>query len=276
MRFISGIPCSGTTLLVNLLGCHSQLSPIYETEFVLDWINVLETNQPTAQALWSVMDKWSSGLPQRPDSKKDYEKYPFGPHYILFDRKYALEQTRELLKRLEDGEDKYKAMGGTITSLLDKHAEISNNTYWINKTPLYIMALSYIHKMFPKMKVINCVRDGRDLAHTVLARPFGPNKVEDAAPWYISMINAAHKFRDKFPAQYLEIKYEDMIENTEETVSKCLEFWGMEDESKIIVGAYPYDIYSNRIGIYKTKPEVPGFSNGEGKRCLEQVGYGRE
>ena len=33
--FIIGVPRSGTTLLVNLLGSHPLLAPIYETRFLI-------------------------------------------------------------------------------------------------------------------------------------------------------------------------------------------------------------------------------------------------
>ena len=39
--FIGGASRSGTTLLVDMLGLHPNLSPIYETDFVLDVAKIL-------------------------------------------------------------------------------------------------------------------------------------------------------------------------------------------------------------------------------------------
>ncbi|MGH6882780.1 MAG: sulfotransferase, partial [Hypericibacter sp.] len=45
--FIGGCGRSGTTLLSDLLGCHSQLSPIYEPGFIMNVASLIFFNQET-------------------------------------------------------------------------------------------------------------------------------------------------------------------------------------------------------------------------------------
>ncbi|WP_404454406.1 sulfotransferase [Virgibacillus necropolis] len=42
--FIGGAERSGTTLLVDLLGLHSNISPVYETDFVKFLVKMFYTN----------------------------------------------------------------------------------------------------------------------------------------------------------------------------------------------------------------------------------------
>jgi hypothetical protein len=219
------------------------------------------------------MDKWSKPLPHRPDSKKDYETYPFGAHHILFNRDQARLYTSELLERINDGADIYDATQKAIESLYEAHVDESDASQWINKTPMYLAMLPVLKELFPNMKLINCVRDGRDVAWSIKDRPFGPNDPQKAPKWWTALAQAGRAFESKFPNQYLEVKYEDMINNTEETIKKCLNFLDLGDESKQIVNDYPVDIYSKRIGVYKEKPEIEGFKVGKPKKILKELDY---
>jgi len=272
--FISGIPCSGTTLLVNLLGYHSELSPIYETDFVRQWARLIVKQPPGwEKKMWEIMDQWSEPLPHRPDSKKDYETYPFGAHHILFDREQAKLHTSELLERINDGADTYDATQKAIESLYEAHVNESNASEWINKTPMYLAMLPVLKKLFPNIKLINCVRDGRDVAWSVKDRPFGPNEPDKVPKWWTALAQAGRAFESKFPRKCLQVKYEDMINDTKETVKKCLNFLELEDESEQIVKDYPVEIYSKRIGVYKDKPPLSGFKGGKPRKILEKLGY---
>src|SRR5262249_58185450 len=92
--FIGGAGRSGTTLVVDLLGSHASLSPVYETNFVLGVARELLAARPLAEsaaAVRGLMHQWTESLPQRPHFKRPHEQYLHGPHYLLFGRDHALE-----------------------------------------------------------------------------------------------------------------------------------------------------------------------------------------
>lgn len=169
--------------------------------------------------------------------------------------------------------DKLQATQKAIKGLYQMHCEEAGKNQWINKTPMYLGVLPVLQKIFPDMKVINCVRDGRDVTWSIKDRPFGPNDPEKVPKWWATLAKAGRDFHSKFPNQYFEVKYEDMINNTQAVVSKCLNFLDLEDESKQIVEDYPVEIYGRRIGVYKDKPRISGFQNGEPKKMLEKLNY---
>src|SRR4051794_18165389 len=57
---------------------------------------------------------------------------------------------------------------------------------WADKTPYYIGHIDELRRVFPEARIVNLVRDGRDVALSLLRVPFGPANV-----WA-----AAHQWRD--------------------------------------------------------------------------------
>ena len=124
--FIGGTGRSGTTLLVDLLGLHPQLSPIYETGFVSRFAKLLMfetglTKNETVQQILEYMESWTRPLPHRPHDKADHEHYHHGPHYILFCRSFALTQTHRLLGELGK-KDTTLLLRSFVYSLFAEHA----------------------------------------------------------------------------------------------------------------------------------------------------------
>lgn len=272
--FISGIPSSGTTLLVNLLGYHSELEPIYETWFVVQWSKLLAAKpKGWREKMWQLMDEWSEPLPHRPSSKKDYEKYPFGDHNIRFNQDEAKLYTAEMLELIGNEIEEWDAMRQAVESLFQEQVDQIEADQWINKTPMYLSILPFIKKMFPDMKLINCVRDGRDIAYSIKEKSIGPDDPEEIPEWWTQLANAGKRFEQVYPDQYLEVKYEDMIENTTEVVQNSLDFLDLDDQSEQIVEDYPVEIYSNRIGVYEDKPPLNNFKDGDPQKMLAELDY---
>src|SRR3954453_14550259 len=52
---------------------------------------------------------------------------------------------------------------------------------WADKTPYYIGHIDELRRVFPDARIVNLVRDGRDVALSLLRVPFGPANVWAAA-----------------------------------------------------------------------------------------------
>ena len=82
--FIGGCGRSGTTLVVDVLGLHPRISPIYETDFVMPIAVMLAKRTPLPQVIArvrSLMDQWTAPLPHRPHNKRAHERVRFY-HFI--------------------------------------------------------------------------------------------------------------------------------------------------------------------------------------------------
>lgn len=255
--FIGGAGRSGTTLLVDLLGSHPGLSPVYETEFVIQFSDWLERTRGTAlqqlrAMIWQRMDRWSRPLPKRPHHKREHERYLHGPHYILFDRGFALEATRIFLQALGTGpwEPPFRAY---VEALFGEHARRDGKPRWINKTPGYVETVPRLMRVFPEMRFIHCVRDGRDAACSVLTRPWGPSDFAEAGDWWVGQVGNGIEAERRWPDRCLQVRYEDLLRDPAETLDHVFRWLGLEADTKAIVDRH------RRAGITLDPRRVGGW-----------------
>ncbi|MEE9162822.1 MAG: sulfotransferase, partial [Candidatus Neomarinimicrobiota bacterium] len=240
--FIGGAGRSGTTLIVDMLGQHPRLSPIYETDFVIELCQILFAGQQTdreeaGRQVTAYMDAWSALLPQRPHNKREHERYHHGAHYILFDRSFAMRQTAEFL----DGLGKTQpAVGlrGLIEALYAEHCRLDGKPRWVNKTPAYVSVLPTLRTVFPELKFIHCVRDGRDVARSAMTRSWGPDNVPAAAHWWRKIVEQGLEFQQQYPEQCLQVRYEDVVAEPVESLGRMLRWLGEEQDAAELVERY--------------------------------------
>lgn len=103
--------------------------------------------------------------------------------------------------------------------------------FYGDKTPLNTLHLDEINHIFPRAKYIHLVRDGRDVVSSYIKMGRYSN-IEDAAERWNSSIDKALKFKKtKGLNTFLEIKYEDLVTNSESVIKNICNFL-----------AIPYDI----------------------------------
>lgn len=106
-------------------------------------------------------------------------------------------------------------------------ARKQNKHNWGDKTPHYLIDLDIINELFPKSKFIYIVRDGRDVALSLLERPWPPYNIYFCAQnWKI--MNSPNHTLDVLESQkqLYKIKYEDLLDNPEIVVKKLYNFLG--------------------------------------------------
>ncbi len=107
------------------------------------------------------------------------------------------------------------------------------------KNPFHIVIVDELFHYFPNMKFIHVIRDGRDTACSLRTFPkrkivngkIVPNIVRSPFDWcirrWVSCINRGRKGGMKSD-RYIEVKYEDLVNNTAITMEKIYEFLGVE------------------------------------------------
>jgi len=241
--FIGGAGRSATTLVVDMLGLHPALSPIYETAFVLEIAHLLFGIRPLTLEqmrleVTNCMDKWTLPLPFPPHNKRPYEQFRHGPHYILFDRPFAMQKTVELLDRLAAGHDRVESFRAFVLALFEEHARRDGKPRWVNKTPAYVLQLPLIGRIFPGMRFIHCIRDGRDTARSAMTRNWGPRDLKDAAAWWVNRVRQGVEYGRLHPEQYFEVRFEDLLLEPEKTLGGVLAWLGENADTADIVHKY--------------------------------------
>lgn len=117
----------------------------------------------------------------------------------------------------------------TLAHILDRfymyHAarEKPTATRWGDKTPTNAYCLGDLSRVFPDMRVIHMVRDGRDVVTSFVEMQEGLGVTEAVERWLTS-IAMVRQFAQGPEAHCLEVRYEDIVHHPEMQIRKVCEF----------------------------------------------------
>lgn len=157
---------------------------------------------------------------------------------------------------------------GFVTTFFERYAAKRGKRRWADKTPQTIWILPYLWKLFPTARFVHMVRDGRDVACSVLEQDWGPKDVEEAAARWVKSIECGKAWRGD--PRYLEVRYEDLVAHTEREVRRVLAHVGEPFVPQVLeYWRQPHDWQErNRKGAEQTSKPVYDESVGRWKRDL--------
>lgn len=190
---------------------------------------------------------------------------------------------------------------GKFAELFDSfqsdYARRRGKTRWADKTPRYALHLHYLDQLFPSCQIVHVIRDGRDVVASHKDRWGYLSAVKATRKWPM-YIRAARAVGHRLPAsRYYEVRYEDLVADTEGTLRKLLDFleepW---DDALLAHDTRPHDVqprylafssrrretareagpvYRSRIGAYRRElgPELRLLIRTLGGRELRALGY---
>jgi Sulfotransferase family len=82
---------------------------------------------------------------------------------------------------------------------------------WGDKTPYYVAHIDEIRSVFPDARIVHVVRDGRDVALSLLRVPFGPANVWAAAHQWRDAVRAGDDAAARLGDDMLTIRYENLV-----------------------------------------------------------------
>lgn len=214
--FICGAPKSGTTWFQRLLDAHPEVVCSGEGHFV--------------ESLFLPLGKLAKVYNKRQtlSAQRVYEGKPY-------------------YQGLKPQDIEYIAR--TMAGLIMSQRRIPEGTKCVgDKTPRYTLRMNMLARIFPSAKFIHIVRDGRDVITSTCHHAYraGHRSVIDrtrpeyfkytlqCANVWVNNVRAAEEFGSKHPAVYLRVKYEDMLANTETTLSSIFQFLGVSTDEAII------------------------------------------
>ncbi len=104
------------------------------------------------------------------------------------------------------------------------YAKREGKTRWGDKTPAYISHIDRLAAIWPDARFIVLVRDGRDVALSVMKVPFGANNVWAAARSWATAIRSGRQAERRYPGRVLTLRYEDLVSRPTEEVPKICAF----------------------------------------------------
>ncbi len=213
--FIIGSGRSGNTLLRSILSGNSDISippESYRLPFAIKRFHIF-SNKDWKEVVSEVLSEF--------ENCKEFYTWDI--------------ELPKVHKRLENIDESKRTLSNIFDELFctysGKHSPDSR--IWGDKTPMNTMYLDWIGSVFPESKFIHIIRDGRDVASSYLKMERYETILEAANRWTNS-IDLAQAFGSKIKENYMEIRYEDMVTNTEESIKKVCDFIGINYNSDML------------------------------------------
>jgi LPS sulfotransferase NodH len=215
--FIIGAPRSGTTWLQAMVAAHPSVCSTIDELKLFDFFTVpLEEGW---QYLLSLKKDTGGGRNGLAAMWTDREFYEFLGEFV--GRVYS----------------QVLAMKPEATILLDK-------------APAYSNYVEHIDRLIPQAKFLHMVRDGRDVAVSLLAaaqgwgRLWAPKEIAVAAAAWKSHVLGAQKAR-QYGERYLEVRYEDLLGNGVQALQSVFEFLDLSVDTEDVVAIYNRHRFEN-------------------------------
>ena len=211
MPVIVGAPRSGTTLLRLMLDAHPELAIPPETGFLTLGPKFRGTGDELRQQFFR-------GITNFPNEASAW------PDFQLSEESFWLTLSQINPFTVAEG---YRAFYRMYAARFDKPR-------WGDKTPLYCMDLKTIRNLLPEARFIHLIRDGRDVALSLRRMWFAPGKdIETLAGYWRKFVWTARKAGLNH-SDYLEVRYEDLILNTPETLKQISQFVDLDFDEKML------------------------------------------
>jgi Sulfotransferase family len=209
--FFVGCPRSGTTLVQRIGDAHPKLAVIHEA----DWLPKF----------------YERRIGVAPDGTVTPELI----RHLVAHRRFArLELDPARVEALLDGGTKDYA--GFVSELFDLHGRDKAKPFVGVKSPGYVRHLPTLHSLWPEAKVVHLIRDGRDVALSVLDWKKGERTAGRFSTWHEDPLTTSALWwewhvrlgceaaRDLGQEQYYELRYESLVAEPEAECRKLCRF----------------------------------------------------
>lgn len=203
--FLVGCPRSGTSLLRDLLRSHPRLAFPSESHFIPSFYRGF--GDPRS-------DRAARNLAAR-------------IRRLMWVRRWNLDLDPSILAHC-------RSFSGLVSGLYCEFARRKGKPRWGDKTPEYVTEIPLLFELFPAARVVHLYRDGRDVARSWIAAPFGPASTHGAASAWRRMVTAGRHAGQGFPDSYLEVRYESLVGEPEATMRQVCAFIGEDFDPAVL------------------------------------------
>lgn len=210
--FIVGTGRCGTTILASVLNAHSKICIPHELHFIVHR---------------GLYEKYLTGEAQR-----------FGADdFINFIRErcpYNFDQYFDYVSHFKNLRYPQQNLRILLTGLFDNMCNAAGKDVFLEQTPWHGLHLNTLKGLFPDMKVIHLIRDGRDVAISFARTPWWSKDIMANLERWGNEANLAHTFCLENPESSIELRYEDLIVQPEVALNKILRLFSLNFEQNML------------------------------------------
>lgn len=197
MPIIVGSPRSGTTLLRFMLDAHSELAIPPETGFLTLGEKLTGKGDKLREKFFHTVINYSEPSRSWPDFEIPEEVFWMALTQVT---PFTISEGYRTFYRL--------------------YAERCGKPRWGDKTPIYCRYIQSIRRVLPEARFVHIIRDGRDAALSLRRMWFSPGwEIETQALYWRDCVLAARR-AGVGHEDYMEIRYEDLVLNTRQTLEQ--------------------------------------------------------
>jgi hypothetical protein len=240
--FLGGTGRSGTTIAGKLLSRHTEvkLSVPVEIKFLTSGNGLLDLYRDpwisrTGKFAWrrdanlhkfikTADNKWWS----RPGKKGGTTGLSVG---------IEREDWESLIKNLKSQihVDRFSACQEFVRDFIDLQKGDGSYRMWIDTTPPNLMRAKELSHLLPGARFLHIIRDGRDVASSVVRETWGPTSLFDALEWWEGRMKQILDQTRPLDKQVKHVWMEDLVENTrEKSLEEILQFIGLKPEKTLL------------------------------------------
>jgi hypothetical protein len=204
--FVIGYPRSGTTLLQCMLNAHPRLAVPPETRFLLptytDRLRFGDLHEPANRALLA------TAIIDRPEAHSG-------------DLGLSPATIRQAINAAQP------TLGSVYDAVFSAFATSSGKERWGDKHPRYSMHVGSLLQLFPDAQIIHLVRDPRDSVESLLRMPWYHRAADHAIWTWAAVVDEGDRLSRRLgPQRYLELGYEQLVEDPELSLRRTSAFLG--------------------------------------------------
>jgi hypothetical protein len=119
--------------------------------------------------------------------------------------------------------------------VFEAYARARGKHLYGNKTPDHVLHIAQIAEAFPEARFVHIVRDGRDVALSLIETAWGPSNAAEAAIFWRRHVQAGRQAaRGLSPDRYVEVSYEALVGDPEPVVRDVCTFLGLAMDDRML------------------------------------------
>ncbi len=232
--FIVGVGRSGTKFLQSILCGHPELNISTETQFL-------------SSALHNGFIKTANKIGDLKNDKnlitlvdKMFDNQIFG----AFWKRKILKNKEEILQKFKDSDREFKTL---FRIIIEEDMRQNNKTIAGEKTPSHLYHVDTLLKWFPQAKIIQIIRDPKKVLASEMHKGLKPDHPlkKGSTLYNLSLliyvlinwnnsIKLDKKYKKKYPENYTSVRYEDLLQDHENTIREICNFLNIEYNANML------------------------------------------
>lgn len=218
--FVFGCPRSGTSVLARMLDTHPDIGIPYESHLY--------------NRVYPLVGQFGIDLGQPSTRARFIKELLRTDPLSLWTPRPSVTDTMTAITRND--------FHGVVEGLMRAWLTTQGKSRWGEKTPPHTLCWRDIREGFPNLQVINLIRDGRDVALSHKAAPFGPKHIYHLAHRWVQYLDAAEQAQSALgPEAFLSVRYEDLVADPERELRRICAFLE-EDYTPAMLGFHRTDV----------------------------------